>query len=446
MSIRESIDRAPLSPYQILVVAICFLIVLVEGYDLLVMAYAASGVAQEWSLNGSQTGLLLSSSLAGMAIGSAFVAPLADKIGRRWQTIGCLVLIAASLSLSALSDGYVMLAVFRLLTGIGAGGLAAGLPVVVAEFAPQRRRATLITFYTIGLPLGGVVGGFVASLLLAQSGWRTVFVVGAILTTALLVLVLFALPESIDYLLARRPRNALSAINATLAKMRIATIDALPTVERSAEENVRSAIFKGKNGVRSILLGVAFFSMMASFYFAASWTPRLLEQSGFSAQEGISGGTLFNLGGAAASLVFGFIVIFAKVKWVTVVAFAGAAVSFVAMSSTLGNLTLTLIVAVAVGAFTQASGSGLYSLAPDCYPAPVRTTAVGWASAVGRMGAIVSPLIAGVLMDLSWTPSGVFALFGIPLAIGAICIAALRLPTLSEGARKPAPDEQPVSA
>ncbi|WP_009478404.1 MFS transporter [Rhodococcus sp. JVH1] len=417
-----------MSRYQVMVVGICLAIVLSEGYDLLLMAFAAPGIAQEWGLSGSQIGLLLSSALVGMALGSAFVAPLADRTGRRPLTLGCLLLVVLTMALAALTTSFAQLGVCRLLTGIGIGGLVASLPVLTAEFSPRRRRATMIALYTTGLPLGGVVGGVVAAALTSTFSWRASFVAGALLTLVLLVLVYARMPESLDYLLVRRPEGALETINATLPKMGLHPIDALPEPEPRAGQVMKSAIFTGRNGVRSLLLGITFFIMMAAFYFAASWTPKLLQQSGLSAQQGISGGMLLNFGGAAATLTFSVLAIVLTSRVLTICALAGASIAFLAMSTALGSLTTALIAAVAVGAFVNASATGLYALAPDCYPASVRATAIGWASAIGRLGAIVSPILAGVLIDHAWSPSSLFSLFAVPLLVGALLVAAIRIP------------------
>ncbi|MCB8914035.1 MFS transporter [Rhodococcus rhodochrous] len=441
MSIRDSIDDAPMSRYQVMVVGICLAIVLSEGYDLLLMAFAAPDAAQEWGLSGSQTGLLLSSALVGMALGSAFIAPLADRTGRRPLTLCCLLLVTVTMALAALTTNVAQLGACRLLTGVGIGGLVASLPVLTAEFSPRRRRGTMIALYTTGLPLGGVIGGLVAALLTSTFSWRASFVAGAILTFLLLVLVYARMPESIDYLLVRRPAGALEKINATLPKMGLPPIDALPDPEPQAEQGMKAAIFTGRNGIRSLLLGSAFFIMMAAFYFAASWTPKLLQESGMSAQQGISGGMLLNLGGAAATLTFSVLAIVATSRTLTIAALIGASVSFLGMSAALGSLGTALIAAVAVGVFVNASATGLYALTPDCYPASVRATAVGWASAVGRLGAIISPILAGILIDRSWTPSSLFVLFAIPLLIGALLVAAIKMPTQERApALSPSPE------
>lgn len=425
MTVREAIDRSAMSGFQIRVVGICLVLCLIDGFDILVMAFAASGVAREWSLSGSQVGLLLSSGLLGIALGSAFVAPLADRIGRRPLSIWCLVGATLGMGLAATAGDVTQLAVWRLVTGLGIGGLVASLPVLIAEYSPPHRRGTAIAMYTTGLPLGGVVGGAVAASVAGHFGWRALFVAGAALTAVMLLAVLAAMPESLDHLAVRRPRGALERINALLSKMGHPPLDTLPEPVPGAEEDIPAAILRGRNGARTGLLWLAFFIMMAGFYFAASWTPRLLEQSGFSAGQGISGGLLLNLGGVVATLVFGALALVVTRRALTVCSFVGAGLVFLLIGPALGGLPTALLAVAAVGFFINAAGCGLYTISPDLYPTAVRTTAVGWASAVGRLGAIVAPALAGFLVDRSWSPQELFVLFAVPWLFAAVAVAVL---------------------
>ncbi|GAA4641431.1 MFS transporter [Gordonia humi] len=441
MNIRESIDNAPMSRYQMMVVGICLAIVLSEGYDLLLMAFAAPELETEWGLSGAQTGVLLSSALVGMAVGSALIAPLADRIGRRRLTLYCLIAVVVAMGAAAATTNAVQLGACRVVTGLGIGGLVASLPVITAEFSPRRRRGTMIAIYTCGLPLGGVIGGVVVSSVMDTFSWRASFVIGAMLTLVLAVVVWAKMPESIDYLVARRPAGALDELNATLPKMGLEPLSALPEPEIVTEETSSQSFLSGRNGVRTVLLGLAFFIMMAAFYFATSWTPKLLQESGLSAGQGVSGGMLLNLGGVAATLVFSLLAVVVSSRKLAVAALIGASIAFVAMSTALGSLATALIAAIAVGVFVNASATGLYALAPDCYPTAVRATGVGWVSAVGRLGAILSPTLAGILLDRDWSPSSLFLLFAIPLLIGAVLVAVISLPTTDRarsGARRAA--------
>ena len=426
MSIRESIDRAPLSRYQVLVISICLLIVLIEGYDLLLMAFSASAVAADWKLNGTQIGVLLSAVGIGLVFGSALISPLADRIGRRRMTLISLAIISVSMGASALTTDMVGLGITRVITGVGVGGLVAGLPVVIAEFAPQRRRATLIALGTAGLPIGGVLGGFVASIVLGSFGWRASFVVGAAFTVIVFFIVLFVLPESIDFLLVKRPKNALESINRTLARMKVAAISVLPEPEPRPKNVVVSELFKGRNGRKTALIGFAFFVMMGAFYFANGWTPRLLLQAGMTPQQSIGAGVLLNVGGALAAIIFAVLAILFRNRILTIVSFAGAAVAFLTMGLSFGSLGWTLFLALAVGALIQACATGLFTISPELFPTSVRTTGVGFAVMLGRIGAIISPILAGVLIDGGWSAPSLYLLFAAPLVLGGIAVIALR--------------------
>ncbi|PXY23762.1 MFS transporter [Prauserella coralliicola] len=427
MSVRDSVDRSGMSGFQIRVVAICLVINLVDGFDILVMSFAAPGVAGEWALTDSQVGVLLSSGLVGMALGSAVLAPLADRIGRRPLTLVCLVLCTAGMALAGFSNGFAMLAGCRLLTGLGIGGMVASLPVVIAEYTPQRLRGTMIALYGTGLPIGGVLGGAVAKLVVTEYGWRATFLVGAVLTLVMVFVVAAAMPESLDYLISRRPAGALSKVNRLLERMRLPAVDVLSDPE-PGERRVKVATLLTNDATRTVLLWISYFVMMAGFYFAASWTPLLLQQSGSSAQQGMNAGLLLNLGGIAGTLLFGLLALKVRLRVLTVGCFLAAGISYLAMSLFLGSAAAALIAAVAVGMFINASGNGLNSIAPGIYAAQVRATGVGWAMAFGRVGALTAPMLAGLLLDNSWSPRSLFGFLVVPLVAAAVAVFVITMP------------------
>ncbi len=424
-SIRESIDRSRMTAFQAGVVGMCLVINLFEGFDVLVIAFAASGIAKEWSLTASQVGLLLSSSLVGMALGSALIAPLSDRIGRRPHTLICLAVCAVGMLLATVSTGFWFLGVCRLLTGLGAGGMVAGLPVIITEYSPRRFRGMMIALYGTGLPVGGMLGGSVAVLVTSAYGWRAGFLVGAVLTFAILVVVALALPESLDYLISRRPEGALEKVNKLLGRMRLPAVEALPPVPPKEERGVLANVLHGREAVRTVALWVAYFFMMASFYFAESWTPLLLQHNGSSTAQGMDGGLLLNLGGLAGTLLLSVLALKVATRTLTVLAFLGAGLSYLAMSLFLGSTVVALAAAVAIGLFVNASGNALNSIVPGLYPASVRATGVGWAMAVGRLGAFSAPALAGLLLDHGWSARSLFGLLVLPLVLVAALIAVI---------------------
>jgi benzoate transport len=422
MSLRDIIDRSPMTRFQISVVALCFVMNIVEGFDILVMSFAASGVAREWHLNGSQIGLLLSSGLIGMALGSAGLAPLADRIGRRPLTLTGLTVAGTGMLFSTLTAGFVQLGLCRLLTGIGVGAVIASLPVIITEYSNKRARGTSIAFFAVGLPVGGVIGGSIAALVTAEFGWRATFALGAVLTILTAAGMAKLLPESLDYLVNRRPAGALERVNALLVRMKQEPLTTLPEPERAAQHQIAASILRGRNGVRTILLWLSFFCLLGGLYFASSWTPRLLEQNGLSAQQGINAGILLNLGGVAGTLLITVLALRFSSHALASVTLVGACAAFILMTFSLGSLSATMIAAILVGLMLNANGAAMYAIAPTIYPAAVRVTAVGWASAAGRLGAIVAPIVAGVLVDAGAGPQALFGFFSIPLLIAAVAI------------------------
>lgn len=415
-----------MSRFQVLVIALCVVMNVLEGYDILVMGFAASGVVGEWGISASEVGLLISAGLIGMAAGSTIVAPLADRIGRRPLTLGCLAVATLGMALSAGAGGYGELWACRFVTGLGVGGVMVGLPVLIAEFSNRRARGTSVAFFALGLPTGGLLGGSVAALVASHYGWRATFVSGAVLSLVTAVAMVRLLPESLDFLLTRRPKGALARVNRLLTRMRLAPVTELPVPEPPDVGNVRAAVLTGRNAVRSALLWLGFFALFGALYFASNWMPRLLEQSGLSAQQGIGGGIMINLGGIAGSLLMTLVALRFGSQVLAAVTLTGAAAVFVAMAFVLGDLTATLVVAVLMGMLLYALGAALYALGPSLYPVGVRSTALGWAVGVGRIGAIVTPLLAGVLVDAGWSGVGLFELFAIPLLLAALGMAALR--------------------
>ncbi|MEV5412137.1 MFS transporter [Thermopolyspora sp. NPDC052614] len=440
MSIQESIDRSPFSRRQVFIVGLCCVLNAVEGFDVFVMALSAAGVTTEWGLTGSQLGTLLSATPVGMAIGAFFLAPLADRVGRRPFVIWCLVLCGVGMALAVAAPAYGVLLVARLLTGLGVGGVSAGLPVILAEYTPQRRRGTVIALYAAGPSFGGVIGGAASAYLLTEYGWRSPFVVGAVLTLAGIAAVVTSLPESIAFLLARRPRNALAEANRLLARIRQPELSELPaeTTARESAGNIRAAVLGRRVITKTLLIWIAYFCTQAVYFFANSWTPKLLQSSGASAGQAAQSGILLNVGGIIATLLFAAFALKLTTRLLTTVVLFGAAGSLLLMNVVFGNLSGVLMVAILLGLCLNASMAGIYAIVPDLYPALVRATAVGWAIGAGRIGAILAPLLAGMLLDRQWTAGNLLVLFAAPAVAAALAVLAVtrtRRPELPEAAQ-----------
>lgn len=423
-----------MSRLQVAAVAVCITLNMLDGFDVLVVAFTASAISADWSLSGAQLGVLLSAGLFGMAGGSLFLAPWADRFGRRVIILFCLTLITLGMLLSAAAQNMVQLAALRVFTGVGIGGMLASIGVITSEYSSNKWRSTNISLQATGYPVGATIGGSIAAVLIANYGWRAAFLFGAIISALMFPAVLRYLPESMDFLLARRPAGALERVNELLRRMGHAQMaqlpqmpELLPVTAGQEPRNPLRGLFAGPAKRSTVLIWSSFFLLMFSFYFIMSWTPRLLVSAGLSAQQGITGGVLLNLGGIAGGSLFAWLASRFALRRLTYAYLGITAVCAVIFGFIATELTTAFVIALAIGIFLFGSMAGLYSLAPVLYPANTRTTGMGWAIGIGRIGAILSPMIAGLLVDAGWTTSYLYAAFALPLLAAVLSVRALKV-------------------
>lgn len=439
--IRKTLDEGAMTSFQWLAVSLCTMLIMLDGFDVLVMAFTASSVAAEWKLNGAQLGVLFSAGLVGMAVGSLFIAPLADRFGRQMVIVVCLVVVTGGMLASALARSHLELAALRAITGVGIGGMLASVGVITAEYSSTKWRSSTVALQATGYPIGATLGGLMAAWLMTHYGWRSVFVFGGLASALMVPVVLWKLPESMDFLLARRPVHALDKVNRLLGLMGHAPVAQLPAVRADAgvQGNAVAALFKNGLARPTLLLWMGFFLLMFSVYFSLSWTPKLLVEAGLSAQQGVTGGVLLNLGGIAGGSLFGFLALRARLRYLAAGSLLLNALFTALFGAASGSLGLAFAAAVGVGIFLFASMAGLYGLVPATYPPAVRATGMGWAIGIGRFGAILAPAIAGLLVDGGWKPATLYYAFALPLVVAAFAVWII-------GSGRTTPGAMPTSA
>jgi len=349
------------------------------------------------------------------------VAPWADRLGRR--PIVLLSVTVASLGMvgSAAAPGFGALLALRILTGIGIGGTIASTAVLVSEYAPDRWRSVALAVYATGYSVGATIGGALTALAIPSFGWRSAFTIGAALSLALLPIAWLRLPESMDFLLTRRPPSALRRVNEVLSALRQAPVSALP--DRPAPEDgikKRASTALSLLITRTTVLGwFVFFCTMAGFYFIVSWTPRLLTAAGLSGSQGLTGGVLLNFGGVAGCGLYAWAASRVDAHRLLLVTLLATGLLIGAFGLTLHNLTIALWTALLLGMLANAAMAGLYVVGPTLYPTAVRATGMGSAIGIGRLGAILAPVVSGALLDVGWSPAHLYALYGVPFAESA---------------------------
>jgi benzoate transport len=439
MDLRQRIDASPMSPFQWTVIALCVLLNCLDGFDVMAMAFTAAPVSEEFGLTGSELGLLLSAGLVGMAIGSLVLAPFADRVGRRPMILTCLALASGGMLLGALSPSALALGATRVVTGLGVGGILACTNVIASEYSSARRRGLAIGVYTAGYGIGATLGGLAAATLQDQVGWRSVFVVGGVATAAALVLLAALLPESVDFLLAKRPADLLERLNRIAVRIRqpevtpsdLGSQHAVPAV---ASTRAHPGLLLS-SGLRlpTLLVWVAFFATMYGFYFVNSWTPQLLVTAGLSEQQGVTGGLALAIGGTIGSVLYGIVATRSDHRRVLIGFTLLAALAMIVFIISTAALALALAIGVAVGALINGCIAGLYTVTPELYAANLRSTGMGWAIGIGRIGAILAPLATGRLLDASWSPVQLYVAAAVVVTVSAVALVLLgRVPQRRE--------------
>jgi benzoate transport len=427
-NVQQQLAKGPLTGFQLMAIAVCVGLNMLDGFDVLAMSFSASGVKAAWGLTDSRLGWLLSGGLIGMAAGSLALAPCADFIGRRRIILLAGTIAALGMLGSVGASGFGALLALRVVTGIGIGATIASAAVVVSEYASDRWRGAALAAYSTGYPVGATVGGALTALAIPQYGWRSAFAIGGVMSLVMLLIAWRLLPESLDFLFTRRPPGALERLNALRARMRQPPLAAFPepppgSAGAAGGASPLTLIFTA----RSLLIWAMFFCTMAAFYFSVSWTPRLLHAAGSSAALGLAAGVLFNLGGIAGCGGFAIAAARFDSHRLLLTSLIASAILIAAFGATVHEPGMALWTALLLGMISNAAMSGLYAVGPPLYPAAVRATGMGWAIGIGRLGAILAPIVSGALLDGGWAPAQLYFLFSVPFVLAAIALLAIGL-------------------
>lgn len=424
--IRAELLQKPMNGFQIFVVAVMVLLNGYDGYDVLAMAFAAPLVGAEMEIGADMIGWLISAGLIGMMTGSLFIAPFADKIGRRNLILIAMAVDGFGLLGSALSNEVWTLFFWRVITGLGIGAMLASVASMTAEFANARQRSLCVSIMAIGYPAGAVLGGMGAAWLVSiTNDWRVIYWFGFALT-AVTFPVLLLLPESPEFLIGKRPKGALEKLNKLLPKLGMAQTEEIPAPIEGEEDTRLYKTLLSNHGRSLFLITSAYFLFAATLYFPLQWMTYMLTEAGLSAEGGINGSALMNGGGVVGGILFGFV----AGKWGglrnTVPAFMALAVAAIVVFGFLPDLTMMLVVGTVIGFGLIGTVSGLYATYPVIFPPAVRTTGSGIVIGVGRIGGIISPVIAGYMIDADVARPIYCILLALPLVGSIFLLRAIR--------------------
>ena len=431
---RDVIATAPMSRLQIVVVAITVALNALDGFDVLSISFASPGIATEWGIDRAALGIVLSMELIGMAIGSIFLGSLADRIGRRPTILGCLVVMAGGMLMATTVRGLVDLSIWRVVTGLGIGGMLAAINAVSAEFSNTRRRDLCVALMSIGYPVGAVLGGIVAAQLLQGNDWRSVFYFGASVTTVLIPIVYFVVPESVHWLARKQPRGALESINRALVRMGHRAVSALPEISAAALKRTPGQIFAPALAATTTIVTLAYFFHITTFYFIVKWIPKIVVDLGFPASTAAGVLVWTNVGGALGGAVFGLLTLRVGVRALTVALLVLSTIAVALFGQSPPDLQRLQIICAVAGFCTNAGIVGLYAIIAKAFPTEVRASGTGFTVGFGRGGSVLAPIIAGFLFAAGYVLPTVAFL----MALGSVFAAGVLL-LLKIEPRIPAP-------
>ncbi|MEQ3549879.1 MFS transporter [Pseudonocardia nematodicida] len=427
-SIRDVIDRSPVSRFQRRTVLLCFLLGIADGFDALAIGYLLPAMAAEWEVPAGSFGPAITVGLIGMIVGTTLVAPLADRVGRRAVLLGATLLYGAVTATIPLVSTVGELAGVRFVAGIGLGAVVPNLVALSSEYMPARARGRAVLIVLCGITIGGFLCGIVAGRLVPTLGWRSVFLVGAILPIVLVVVCWRLLPDSIGMLVRRGRPDAARALLARISP-ELATTPLDDSLSGSAPRTARIPVGSlfGSRSRATTLLWITWFATYVIVYFLYSWLPTLLVDVGVDQGVAILAMSLCLLANTVGGLSQGALIDRRGDYFSLTVGLPVAVLVILAVPSTFGQPVLLTFLICLIGFFAVGVNQALSTITAEIYPIDVRATGIGWAFGAGRVGSLVAPLAGGLLMTTGVPGAVIFQLIAVPAAVGAISLVLLVL-------------------
>jgi AAHS family 4-hydroxybenzoate transporter-like MFS transporter len=405
MSAAEAaLENQRIGGLQLRVAALCTLVQICDGYDLNSVAWAVPSLIRAWYLPPAMFTMAFLWSSIGILVGALSAGPIGDRFGRRPLLLASLTIFGVASLLSATAGSLGMLSLWRFFTGIGIGGGFSGAAALTGDYAPHRLRATMIMLTFTGAPIGGFLGGQIVALLLAQFGWPMIFVLGGAFPLLLVVALALWLPESPRFLAARKtlsPRHS-----ALLQRLDIAPAQSGPV--DLAKGNPVGMLFGKDYALQTVLLWTIYFCSLLNLFLFAYWMPTVLNLVGFTPGQAVFASSLRDCGGIFAVLYLGVAIDRIGPERTLAWHYAAGAIFIALIALVALPYGLLLLVSFLAGTTIIGSQTGANGACGKLYPARMRTSGLGWALGIGRLGGIAAPVLGGYLLALGLPPTNIF--------------------------------------
>ncbi|MBP0598626.1 MFS transporter [Herbaspirillum sp. LeCh32-8] len=434
VDVDQVVEQGRFGAFQLGLLLLCGLCLIIDGFDVQAMGYVAPAIIADWGVSKASLGPVFGAGLFGMLLGSLALTPAGDRYGRRPVLIISTLFFALCMLATPMVTSLDQLLALRFITGFGLGSIMPNAMALVGEYSPSSSRVTRMMLVSCGFTVGAAAGGFVSAALIPAYGWHSVFWVGGAVPLLLGLAMLAWLPESIQFLVPRRRPMAkvahwLKKLDPTLV-VDVAT--RVVVKEAKAEGMPVAALFRdGRSGITLLLWLISFMNLI-NLYFLSNWLPTLIHDAGYSTSMAVLIGTSLQVGGVIGTLTLGWFISRFGFTRVLGSCFVAACIA-IALIGKVAAMPAFLLIAVVVAGFCIVGGQpAVNALAGTYYPTSLRSTGIGWALGIGRIGSVVGPVIGGQLIAMQWSNASLFVAAAVPALISALTI--VRLHRTSQGA------------
>ncbi|MBN3851137.1 MULTISPECIES: MFS transporter [Burkholderiaceae] len=426
IDVQRFVDERRIGFRQIRLFCLCLLILILDGYDTVVVGYVAPQLRAHWGVQPAQLGPLFGVGLLGLTVGSFVFGPIADRVGRRVTLIWSVILFGVASFASAFAPSLIALIALRFVTGLGLGGAMPNAYTLAVEYSPTRLRASLVAPIGCGLAVGGAVAGLFAAQAIQAYGWPSMFVVGGMLPLILAPVLVRWLPESVRYQIARgtpdvEVRQTMSAVFPDVSLQGVRLV----CTEHAPKGFPVTQLFRGGLVSGTLLLWITAFGALLVVYFLSSWLPVLIHESGASLSTAATMTSCYLFGNTFGAILLGLLMDRCNPQLVLCAAFIAACAALVSFGNMIGAPILAYLTLFVIGVGTGGTTTGTNILAASFYPTASRATGVSWTLAFGRIGSIVGATATGLLVAAKWSISQIFVAAAFPLVLAAIAVALL---------------------
>lgn len=418
-------DEVRFNAFHAKVLLWCALIIIFDGYDLAVAGIALPSIMKGMGVTPTNAGFMVSSALFGMMFGAIFLGTIADRIGRRRAIAICVGLFSLFTAAAGLTRDPLTFSAMRFLAGLGIGGVMPNVVAQMTEYSPRRIRSTMVTLMFSGYAVGGMLAALLGKGLIEAYGWSSVFLAAGV-PVLLIPFILKSMPESMPFLVKSNRLDELKAIAAQLDpgyRPQVGDRLALPREDKANSAPI-GRLFQEDRGFSTVMFWVAFFMCLFMVYALSSWLAKLMSGAGYSLGSALTFVLVLNFGAMLGAVGGGWLADRFHIKYVLVGMYLLAAVSITLLGYRVPIEALFLLVGLA-GASTIGTQIVTYAYVGQFYPMAVRATGIGWASGVGRSGAILAPIVIGSLVGMALPLEQNFMAIAIPAVIAAVAVALI---------------------